>query len=382
MSDAETLLQSVLREAPLPWPENSQSELTKQFIDLAQFHGVIALVNHLLHSIASPQPWPDEVLAIFKKAAIHQTAWEIAHQRELSRVIKEFSDAEIVPLVLKGSALAYSKYPNPALRSRCDTDLLISREKRDSAERLLAKLEFTKQYGVAGEVISYEHAFSKTDGFGFTHTIDLHWQVNNAQVFARLFRFEDLLKRSVSLPELDERAIGLSQFDALLLACLHRAAHLEHLSNIGGKDHLQGNRLIWLYDIHLMLSGISRDELAVFADRAHDIGLGKVCLDALDTCRTALGTQLPESIAERLREPSTDSAASRYLHAGKFERLWINFLAYPDWKTRLKYLKELFFPSAEYMRHKYRDQTGTPLFWLYLKRAWFGVGKRLPSKSG
>ena len=47
-------------------------------------------------------------------------------------------------LLLKGAALAYTLYPEPHLRERCDTDLLLpSREDAERAGRVLQTLSYT-----------------------------------------------------------------------------------------------------------------------------------------------------------------------------------------------------------------------------------------------
>ncbi len=47
-------------------------------------------------------------------------------ERELVAVLAALAEAGVETLLLKGTPLAYTHYPEPALRTRCDTDVLIA----------------------------------------------------------------------------------------------------------------------------------------------------------------------------------------------------------------------------------------------------------------
>ena len=61
-------------------------------------------------------------------------------------------------------------------------------------------------------------------------------------------------------------ALAPSHGDALLLACMHRVAH-----------HHDNERLIWLYDIHLLRERMSRDEHAAFWRLAAERRVVTIC---------------------------------------------------------------------------------------------------------
>ena len=308
---------------------------------------------------------------------------ELVHEYNLAGatpVIERKISEAIFPIILKGSALAYTHYPSPSLRTRCDTDLLINLASRENTNEILKKLGYKKAHGLEGETVSNEAAYLRRDEIGFIHTFDLHWQINNAQLFARLFSYEDLISRARPISELDERAIGLCDTDALLLACLHRAGHLGYTTHIGDKEYSEGNRIVWLYDTHLLFTRMSSEEKQAFATRALELGLAGTCLDALETCSSVLETPVPNSIREALRSAGQSELASRYLHASRFERGWIEFQSVTGWGRKWRYIRENLFPPAEYMRQKYphaKSRGTLPI--LYLKRAVGGIKKRVLS---
>ena len=65
-------------------------------------------------------------------------------------------------------------------------------------------------------------------------------------------------------------ARALGPVDALLLACIHRVAH-----------HDDCEKLLWIYDIHLLAHGMDRRRLKQFATRAAEKRIRAVCLRGL-----------------------------------------------------------------------------------------------------
>jgi hypothetical protein len=55
----------------------------------------------------------------------------------------------------------------------------------------------------------------------------------------------------------------------------------------------------------------------------------------------------------------------------------MDFRALDGLRARLKFTRELLFPSEAYMRGKYPGSGSTAMPWLYLRRAASGVAKRL-----
>ena len=157
---------------------------------------------------------------------------------------------------------------------------------------------------------------------------------------------------------------------------------MGHSTTVGAITLPEGNRLIWLYDVHLLFSGMSTAEKQAFSERAVETGLARVCLDALDTCHDVLETPVPDETRSALSRASDSEPAARYMRASQLGRFWIELGAYPGWSQRLGYIKELVFPSATYMRQKYSDSGESTLLLLYLRRAFGGIRKRVfPNKT-
>jgi len=155
--------------------------------------------------------------------------------------------------------------------------------------------------------------------------------------------------------------------DALLFACFHRAGHFSH----------SGDRLIWLYDIHLLSEALSDDESSAFCDRASELEIVTLCNDAITTAQSWFGTVLTPALESQLGAEAGDESSSVYLQSGRLEGIrnsaLLEMKGLPGWGERMKFLSQNAFPPAEYMLWRYGKQQKRVLPWLYFKRVAEGV---------
>src|SRR5262249_44340 len=106
----DRLICAVLRGESAPWPESSGREFAEAFLQRNNYHGVLGLLSQKLDGAES---WPAPVRHGIHSYAIVQAIWERQHKELLTRLLSAFTGAGIRPIVLKGTALAYSLYPDP-----------------------------------------------------------------------------------------------------------------------------------------------------------------------------------------------------------------------------------------------------------------------------
>lgn len=356
-----------LRNQDPPWPAQGGEGFAQALWQQAQAEGVSALVAQGLSLRAPSQGVPTAVIARFKSACKESAAAERLTQRELAEVLGALAGVGIEPLLLKGAGLAYWLYPEPYLRSRCDTDLLVP--DREVAERLLQILQargYQRMVTVEGAWVSQEIACSRSGLLGVTHTLDVHWRLSNMQRFARVLDFAELAAEAVPLPGLCPQARGLGAVHALLLAAMHRIAHLADGS---------ANRLIWLWDLHLLAQGLSEaqwGELLALAGRTGQCG---VCLDGLRRAAETFGTALPVGLAEALEEAAVREGFDPRRVNTRLGVELSNLRSLGSWSERLGLLKEHLFPPADYLLAKYGTSARGRLPLLYLRRIWEGIPK-------
>ncbi|MBG9389086.1 nucleotidyltransferase family protein [Caenimonas aquaedulcis] len=375
--DAVSLVAAALRGAAAPcWPPAAPSSLVDRVARTAQIHGVSAL----LHPRAVDAGWPSELTRALHTHALLETMWEMSHQRALATLLASLHEAGVAPLLLKGTALAYSLYPNPALRSRSDTDMLVAAADREKAHERLTALGWQPLAQVSGAVVSYQAGYVLRTGEGAEHEIDLHWKINNSELLSRLFSRDELLEAAIPLPPLGPHARGTMPVHSMLVACMHRGAHKQSPYYVDGVPHCEADRLIWLYDIHLLSQVFTPAHWDLFTQLAARKGLAAVALEAMQQTQSRLGSDFPRDVMDTLARARGELPA-RYLDAGKLERRWINFVALRSPLRQGRLIAELLFPPRQYMLAKYAQARWRWLPWLYLRRATTGVRKALRRES-
>jgi hypothetical protein len=341
----------------------------------------VPLLDERLSRRADRSAWPAEFLVACHEEAMAGVAAEMLQQRELMRVLEALAKAGVRPVLFKGAALAYSHYPRASLRPRNDADLLVPEAAVAAAGEALAALGYARKPGVTGELIAYQSCWTRADAHGPIYQVDLHWKVNNAQALASALDYEDLSAHCVAVAALGPYARAPEPAYALLLACMHRAGHMGDPHFAEEADHPGGDRLVWLYDMHLLLSRMSAAECDEFVALAARKRMRAVCRDALLRARACFDTPIPPSVAAGLDPHGDDEPSARLLDGRPALRMLGDFRAIEGMAGRARWLRELFFPPATYMRQKYPDASFAWLPWLYLRRALHGAWKLLSPLS-
>jgi hypothetical protein len=375
----ESLICAVMRGEAIPWADTDDHAQIARFLSLGRYHGILPLLGESLRGRQGGVTWPAEILKACHDETITQAMSNLARRAELSRVLARFICAGIRPLLLKGTALAYSHYASPAQRPCGDIDLLIRQSQKAEIEETLRGLGYERgTTGTAG-LASYQATWSRKDHLGVVHDLDIHWRINNSQILAKLLDYEELESSAVPLPPLGQHALGLGPAHALLFACMHRAGHKNAPYYVDGVAYPGSDRLIWLYDIHLVLSRMSGEELGEFVTMASSKGLKSICLEALNRSATCFNTFIPPYVLQGLAHSSGSEPAARYLSGGPVLQMTGDFIAIDGWDQRALFLKEIVFPSGAYMHAKYAKAKIQWLPLLYVRRFFQGLWKALRS---
>ena len=382
MDDTEALIEAsmcaLLRGEPVPWRISDPPEFDARFRGCAAYHGVGPLLSRQI-SLARPRDHHHPESLCLVQGLKDEVAIELARKHELVQVLSALAEAGVAALLLKGAALAYSIYPSPALRPRADTDLLIRSADREATARTLSELGYQKPNTTSGELVAYQCGYVKRDRFHIDHVLDVHWRISNTQIFSRALAYQELRSRAVPLAALGDHARGLGPADALLLACMHRAHHLHSPYFVDGIKTPDGDRLIWLYDIHLLIASMSFRELAGFARLAEEKAMRAICRDGLLKARQRFGTCIPEEVLLSLARAGPAECSQAHLRAGSLRHLLTELRSLPRWRDRVTLLGEHLFPPADYMREKYALSSRAWLPVLYLHRGIHGALKRIHS---
>lgn len=369
-------LAACLRREESTWPEGLSA---RAFLEEAGLHGVQGLLHDALRDgEVRIRGLPDEVGELLARWVRREAALELTAPEWVDGLLGELESRGVPSLILKGTALAYGTYRHPHLRPRADIDLLVPENRREAARAALAAFGYAFPNAVSGRFISVEFSGSRVDRHGVTRIVDVHWRLSNAQGFARALSLDELLERALPLPALSPRARGPAPIDALLIGCMHRLAH-RHADYWFGERRHRGDRLIWLYDLHLLAGGLDDAGWAEFCNRAAARGLCTVCLDGLRRAGALLGTRIPAQAAGLLEAGAGEMAAA-YLSGGPLRWLATDLRALPDWRSRLRLLSEHAFPPGSYMLRRYERSSMVWLPALYLHRGARGAWRMLVGK--
>ena len=145
-------LATLLRDAePGAMPDESA------LLEAARVEGVLALCQYHLRRSPAWAQYPETLRAALTRHAYQEAAVEMLRAAELRAVLAALAQQDLPVLLLKGAALAYTLYPEPHLRSRCDTDLLLpSREDAERAGRVLQPLGYQQTMAISGDLTFHE----------------------------------------------------------------------------------------------------------------------------------------------------------------------------------------------------------------------------------
>jgi len=343
-------LAAALRGEKIDWPQ----PLSDDEIDALVEHGVAPLVYA---AAGVPQ---------LRDVAMSAAVAEPLRLRELRAVLDGLAARGVRPLILKGSALAYSMYAAGELRPRMDCDLLIEGAEMEIVAEVFAALGYEAAINSGDELGIRQRSFSRTDEFDVSHNFDVHVAIANTAVFASVLRYDELLSRAVAVPRIGEHALRLSNADALLHACIHRVAH-----------HHNSDRLIWLCDIHLLRRSLTRDELRDFWQLAADRRVVAVCRRAFELEASWFGSAGDAAEQWLTREQlEADEPSRAFLDRGRtYGELLVTNLAALSWSGRLKRLRQLAFPPRQFMYAQFGGGSPAALPLLYAYRGLRGVAR-------
>lgn len=317
-------------------------------------HAVAPLVVRC--GVASRLP-PKEAARLIDESR-RQAAITEFRDRAVRAAIDALHEAAIETLVIKGAYLGNTLYPDSFLRCREDTDLLIRVADRGPTLRVLRALGYERQAVQTGEAVLGQIMFDRPHGLGAP--LDVHWRLARPHVAAALFDIDAIIARSIPVPRLGPHARGPAVADALALACVHRAAH-----------HPGHDLLLWTYDVHLLLSALTPQDVDTFATMAIERGMAALCLSMIQEARDTFGHPRAAELVQRLAAATAPEPSARLLEPQRWwTRLHMDLRAMPHWIDRVRLLAGHAFPPAPYMRTTYAPASRAPLGWLYARRFW------------
>ena len=291
-------------------------------------------------------------------------------ERQLREIIEAFQEQGVRVLVLRGPALAFSLYPDPAVRPSGDLDLLVMPEQVIQARGILESLGYrclAKRFETARDFFR-EECFIYQKNRGNKFPVDLHWVHWELHPFfkgSEEVDIQDLFQRAWKVETPSVTFETLHPVDYLI----HSAIHLVMI-------HKNEMRLSWIYDTALLAQHLQvPNEWKALQERSVAWRARLPLEQCLKMAQVWAGLELPGGFDDfsTWPGPTEDEAA---VWADTMWRHWVTILLQRSLANpsillrRVPSLLRLLFPHPDIVRFCYPASSNWLLPVSYVRR-WF-----------
>ena len=338
------------------WPEDLRGptdvEATARRI---RFHGIALL----LAERGAWAGWPETLRASVEDEARMQVLWEAMHRRILHGLFAAFEQAGVAAMALKGTALAYSLYADPAQRRRGDSDLLVRSRDLRAARKALEQQGFVRRPPPHG--VLFQEAWESASVGGMQHVVDLHWQPVDSLRLQTVLSVDAMVAAALPLPALHARAMAPDPGHALVHAALNQALHARGGYWSEGENVAGGARLIWAKDYDLLARALDEKGWAALAGFARARGVAPLVMQALEFAERVFRTPVPRSAMDLLASAKSETAITRYLTEGDRKvRLASDLAAARGVRQQGRFLARIATPSPGHLRARFVSHASWP----------------------
>ncbi|AWW72915.1 hypothetical protein CD351_00570 [Erythrobacter sp. KY5] len=321
-----------------------------------EYHGIAFLLHDTLAQLVD---WPSALIERIAEEARLITLWEATHHKLVSRAVRELAEQDVVSVMLKGTALAYSLHAEPAIRRRGDTDLLVRPEDLGQTREVLARLGWERRVEPHG--LYFQEGWTHEAAGFFVHSIDLHWKPVDRPVLHDVLPLEMVFQGKIPLPRFDETAFRPDTVTMLLNAVINQKWHAENgYFSEDGRVSSQ-RRLIWSIDFDLMARSMQDADWATLTDHCVAEGIAPLVAEALIGVSRDLGTPLPRLVETRLKAaklaPDLEAYFNDHDTLAQF-RLDLSHTRGAGSKAKL--LLSRAFPPRRHLMERYPEARGWP----------------------
>jgi hypothetical protein len=268
------------------WPDAPASPPPVQaesFVRAAARHGLAGFAAHA--SERAGWVLPATATELLRRESQSTAARAIRVHSLLLRSLDALAAVGVVPVLLKGTALALRLYPEPFLRATTDVDLLVATGEVEAASRALEGLGLARASERPGHDVEHSHHLEFQGPAGL---VELH--------FRALVGYGQALEADAMLAHAEEaqlegrRVRYLRAEDELVYLALHASNHL-----------LQ--RLSWLLDLKLLVLAHPGLRWPLVVEVARATELPHLAWYALEAAHRLLGAPVPAEVLAQLSPP-------------------------------------------------------------------------------
>lgn len=295
---------------------------------------------------------------------------------EAKKLLNFFVEQNIPVVVLKGFALAHAIYPTPESRTKSDIDILIDPKYHQQTKQVFSQQGYKNPRGWEPTAISNEFSMSKRIGEGMHVLFDVHTKISNSKVIEDLITFEEI-SSSANVTSL----LGIKLVNKPY-ALIHAIVHLLNHRSAG--DMI---KLIWHYDIYLLVEQFAPLELKQTKQLIAQKGLARICAACLELTLGYFDSLKLEELQQWCKQSDVQTQSNQKYDVllgstSGFNSLFVTLKNTQGWLNKWLVIQEMALPPKAEIYNKYGHSTKQPLAWLYLRRIIGGVVKALKSGWG
>lgn len=334
--------------------------------EVAIKHGVVGIIHEKIKNITVSSDFPEFI----SKINNYHDSYRILNNfidYEATSVLKRLKKEKIDVVVLKGFSLAQQVYSAPNLRPKTDIDILIRSEDKEIIKNMFQSLGYINPRGWEPKAIINQFSYKKTLGKGVSVYFDIHLKISNSKKIENILNYEDLLNNANT-----KTCDGINLVN-IPHALTHAVFHL-----LGHKSSGDMVKLIWYYDIYLLVKTISDNEKQELLTLVNNTGLANLMSHTLNLTSQYFPSKELTVLLKELKGMAFDSNYNYLLgNTSGAKGLWFTLQATDSLKEKISVIKETVFPPPAEIYVKYGKHTKWPLIMLYIRRIISGTLKYL-----
>lgn len=268
------------------WPEAPASPPpveAEAFVRAAARHGLAGFAAHA--SERAGWVLPEGARELLRRESQSSAARAIRVHALLLRSLDALAAVGVVPVVLKGTALARRLYPDPFHRATTDVDLLVAGAQVEASSRALEGLGLRQAPEKPGHGGEHSHHLEFDGPAGL---VELH--------FRALVGYGQVLEADALVAQAEE-----GELEGKRVRYLRAEEELVYLS-LHASNHLL-QRLAWLFDLKLLVLANPRLSWPRVVEVARATALPHLAWYALEAARRMMGARVPPEVLAELAPP-------------------------------------------------------------------------------
>ncbi len=356
------------------WPENrADNPRDTGYLERIDFHGIALLLSSAASGIGH---WPQAIVNGVQDMARLAALWEELHRPAITQLIADLKGQGIASMVLKGSAVAYLHYDDPAMRRRGDTDLLVHPGDVERArEHLIA---MGAQRSGTSPNLYYQESWLVDCGAGMLHTIDLHWHPSDRPVIQKILRPEEFWDSRVPVPRLSPHASAPDAVLMLVHGAINQIWHETRGFHVENERVIGGRRLIWAVDYHHLIQSFTATDWARLVAFCQQRDAGAIVASALSGAKRDIGLGVDDGVLADLMPASGRSPTLDYIQSfDLLKDLGADLIAAQSLGARWRIIRGMAFANREHLVGKYPQASHWPTAALQVRRYGDALGRLL-----